>query len=95
MRNFTYITDANSISPTELEKVMGSEYLVINALRKSSHISHFSLDEALAIIAVVKPKRAFLTHISHLMGKHEETSRSLPEGVEIAYDGLTVLLDEN
>lgn len=95
VRNFTYITDANSISPTELEKVMGSEYLVINALRKSSHISHFSLDEALAIIALVKPKRAFLTHISHLMGKHEETSRILPEGVEIAYDGLTVILDEN
>jgi len=95
VRNFTYITDANYISPEELEKVRGTEYLVINALRKTAHISHFSLDEALAIIEEIKPKRAFLTHISHLLGKHEETSRLLPPGVELAYDGLSVTIDEN
>lgn len=95
VRNFTYITDANFISDEELSKVSGSDYLVINALRKTSHISHFSLDEALAIIEKIKPKRAFLTHISHLMGKHAETSLELPEGVEIAYDGLTFVADEN
>ncbi len=95
VRNFTYITDANAIAEEELEKVIGSDYLVINALRKTSHISHFSLAEALEIIEKIKPKRAFLTHISHLMGKHADTSLELPDGVEIAYDGLTFVAHED
>lgn len=95
VRNFTYITDANYISPSELKKIEGTDYLVINALRKEPHISHFNLEEALALIAYINPKRAFLTHISHLMGKHEEVSKLLPLNVEIAFDGLAVDLNAN
>lgn len=86
--NFAYITDANYIDDAELNKLKGVDVLVLNALRKEKHISHFTLDEALEIINVIKPKKAYLTHISHLMGTHEDTSKLLPENVEIAYDGL-------
>ena len=90
LRNFTYITDANYISEEEFKKVEGTEILVINALRKEKHISHYNLEEALAFIKRVGPKKAYLTHISHLMGKHAEVSKELPENVEIAYDGLKI-----
>lgn len=88
IRNFAYVTDANYIAPEELEKLKGLDCLVLNALRKEKHLSHFNLEEALAIIEQVKPKKAYLTHLSHLMGKHEEVSKELPNNVEIAYDGL-------
>lgn len=86
--DFTYITDANFISEEEKEKMKGSEVLVINALRKKKHISHFNLEEALQLIDELKPGKAYLTHISHLMGKHTEVSQELPENVFLAYDGL-------
>lgn len=88
--NFSYITDANFIAEEEKEKLKGTDVLVINALRKEQHISHFNLEEALDLIREVAPKKAFLTHISHLMGKHAEVSKELPENVEIAYDGLVL-----
>lgn len=88
--NFTYITDANFISDAEKEKIKGTEVLVINALRKEKHISHFTLDEALELIEEIKPKKAFLTHISHLLGKHNDISLELPENVFLAYDGLKI-----
>jgi len=88
--NFVYITDANYISDSELNKVKGADVLVLNALRKEKHLSHFTLDEALEIIAKVKPKKAYLTHLSHLMGTHKETENLLPKNVEIAYDGLKI-----
>lgn len=88
----TYITDANKIAPEEFEKIRGSKILVLNALRKTKHISHFTLDEALAIINEIKPEKAYLTHISHLMGRHDDVSKQLPDNVEIAYDGLQVEL---
>ncbi len=88
--DFTYITDANYISPAELDKVRGSKVLVINALRISRHATHFSLAEALEIIAELKPEVAFLTHISHFLGKSEEIEPSLPKGVHLAYDGLQI-----
>lgn len=94
IRNFTYITDANFISEEEMRKIEGTDYLVINALRKTTHISHFTLDEAIEIINRVKPKKAYLTHISHLMGKHAEVTRELPPHVEIAYDGLEINFNE-
>lgn len=90
--NLTYITDANKIAPEEFEKLKGSEVLILNALRKTEHISHFTLGEALGIIEKIKPKKAYLTHISHMMGCHDEVSKELPENVEIAYDGLQVEL---
>ena len=90
VENFTYITDANFIASEELEKVKGTEVLVLNALRQESHISHFTLQEALDLIAEIKPKKAYLTHISHLLGSHDEVSKTLPKNVELAYDGLTI-----
>jgi phosphoribosyl 1,2-cyclic phosphate phosphodiesterase len=86
----TYITDAKTIAVKELEKIKGSKVLVLNALRLQEHISHFNLSEALEIIALVKPERAYLTHLSHLMGTHEEITKLLPAHVFIAYDGLVV-----
>lgn len=88
--NFTYITDANYIDDNELEKIKGSEIVVLNALRKEKHISHFNLQEAIALLEKIKPKKAYLTHISHLMGKHHEVSKELPDFIEIAYDGLII-----
>ena len=92
IRNFTYITDANFISDKEKEKIAGSEVLVLNALRKEPHISHFSLSEAVALFQELKPKKAYLTHISHLMGLHREVEAELPDFVRLAYDGLKLAL---
>ncbi len=88
--DFTYITDANYIAPEELEKVKGSKYLVLNALRRETHYSHFSLNEALEIIDIIQPEKAFLTHISHNMGFYDEVQRTLPNNVLLSYDGLTL-----
>lgn len=90
--NFTYITDANYIPPEELEKVRGSEVLVLNALRQESHISHFTLEEALELIEEIAPQKAYLTHLSHQMGSHEAVSLQLPSCVHLAYDGLTIAM---
>ncbi len=86
--DFTYITDASHIDQSELEKIKGSEVLVINALRKSKHISHFSLEEALEVIDEVQPRQAWITHLSHFIGLHEDINKSLPGNVALAYDGL-------
>jgi len=88
--DFTYITDANFIADEELEKVKGSKVLVINALRKTTHISHFTLDEALEVIDKINPEKAYITHISHMMGLHAEVEKELPPHVHLAYDGLTL-----
>ena len=85
-----YLTDFDSISDTELAKLDGVEVLVVNALRWTKHSSHFSVDEALELIARVKPQRAYLTHMSHEIGLYAEAQQRLPEGVEFAYDGLEV-----
>ena len=94
VRNFAYCTDTNYIAPAEKKKLEGLEVLVITALRKEPHISHFSLSEALALIEELKPKKAYLTHISHLLGLHDQVSAELPANVEIAYDGLSIQLEE-
>jgi phosphoribosyl 1,2-cyclic phosphate phosphodiesterase len=88
--DFVYITDANFISETALQKVAGCDTLVLNALRREPHISHFSLQEALDLIEQIKPRRAFLTHISHQLGLHKEVSAELPPNVHLAYDNLTI-----
>jgi phosphoribosyl 1,2-cyclic phosphate phosphodiesterase len=89
---FSYITDANFISEEEKVKLTGTKTLVVNALRREKHISHFSLDEALALIEEIKPQRAYLTHISHLMGLHDEVEKDLPANVRLAYDGLQIVI---
>ena len=88
--DFTYITDAKTVSPEEIEKVKGSKVLIVNCLHRSPHISHFNLEEALAFIEAVKPEKAYLTHISHLFGKHAEIELNLPENVHVAFDGMTL-----
>jgi phosphoribosyl 1,2-cyclic phosphate phosphodiesterase len=92
--NFAYITDANYIPEESKEKLFGVKYLVINALRKEKHISHFSLREAIDFIREISPKKAFITHISHQMGFYADVSKELPPGIFLAYDGLNFLCDE-
>ena len=87
---FTYITDAKKIANEEAEKVIGTKTLVINALHRSEHLSHFNLEQALEFIEQVAPDRAYLTHISHLFGKHDDVEVELPENVFLAYDGLSI-----
>lgn len=88
--DFAYVTDANFIAPKEMNKLKGVKYLIINALRKEKHISHFNLDEALELIDQIGPQKAYLTHISHLMGKHADVNNELPPNVEIAFDGQVI-----
>lgn len=88
--DLAYITDANYISEEEKEKLQGLKVLVLNALRKEKHLSHFTLSEALALIEELKPEVAYLTHFSHQLGFHEEISKELPENVFMAYDGLKI-----
>tara|TARA_B100000795_G_scaffold178940_1_gene135394 strand:+ start:24957 stop:25724 length:768 start_codon:yes stop_codon:yes gene_type:complete len=92
IENFTYITDAKTISPEEKDKIRGTEVLVLNALHRKDHISHFNLQEALDLIVEIKPKKAYLTHISHLFDRHEDILRDLPENVFVAFDGLKIEL---
>ena len=88
--DFAYITDANYISADNRNKLIGVKYLVVNALRKEKHISHFNLREALQLIDEISPRKGFITHISHQMGLHSEVSKELPASVSLAYDGLVM-----
>jgi phosphoribosyl 1,2-cyclic phosphate phosphodiesterase len=88
--NFTYLTDVKTITATEIDKIRHTKILVVNALREKAHYSHFNLKEALAFIELVQPEKAYLTHISHLMGFHDEVSAKLPPNVFLAYDTLKI-----
>lgn len=92
VNDFTYITDANFISDEEIEKIKGTKVLVLNALRRAKHISHFTLEEALELVKKINPEKAYFTHISHQLGLHDEVSKELPSNVELAYDGLQVIV---
>jgi phosphoribosyl 1,2-cyclic phosphate phosphodiesterase len=86
--DFTYLTDANFISEEEKQKILGTNVLVIDALRHRKHLSHFNLEEALLMIEELKPQKAYLTHVSHMLGKYVDVQKTLPENVFLAYDGL-------
>ncbi len=90
--DFTYITDANKIEEAEKEKIRGSKVLVLNALRRESHISHFTLTEAVALAIELEVPEVYFTHISHQLGKHEDVNRELPPHIRLAFDGQTVRL---
>ncbi len=90
VKDFVYITDASHIDNKELEKIKGAKVLVINALRDTPHPMHFSLPEALEFIDKVKPERAYIVHISPMLGFHEEVQKTLPNNVFLAYDTLAV-----
>lgn len=87
---FTYITDANKIQETERAKIKGSDILVLNALRKKKHISHFTLGEAIEMVQELNVPTGYFTHISHQLGTHAEISDELPSGIHLAYDGLVL-----
>jgi phosphoribosyl 1,2-cyclic phosphate phosphodiesterase len=89
---FTYITDANRIEEDEQQKIKGSKVLVLNALRKEPHISHFSLSEAVQLAQHLQVPEAYFTHISHQLGKHDDVEQELPGGIHLGYDGLVLNL---
>ena len=91
--SFSYITDANHIPEETLERLKDTKILVLNALQRTTHISHFNLEEALEVINRVKPAQAYIIHISHKMGLHAEVSEELPSNVALAYDGLQITVD--
>ncbi|MDE3247272.1 MAG: MBL fold metallo-hydrolase [Bacteroidota bacterium] len=86
--NFTYITDANRIDDSEKEKIKGCDTVVLNALRKEKHVSHFSLNEAIAMAGELGARQTLFTHLSHQMGLHAEVDAALPENIRLAYDNL-------
>ena len=90
--DFTYLTDVKSVKDEEIKKMLHSKVLVVNALRIEPHVSHFNLEEALQFIEKVNPEKAYLTHISHLLGFHEEVEKKLPKNVHLAFDDLTITL---
>ena len=88
--DFTYITDANFISEESKKLIRGSKVIVLNALRKEKHVSHFTLDEAVTMMKELAPNQGYFVHISHQMGRHEEVNRSLPPFAQCAFDGMVV-----
>lgn len=92
IHNFSYITDANFIPDDTYERLKGTEVLVINALQREKHISHFNLEEALAVAKKVNAPRTYFTHISHKLGLHAAVDKELPATVLLAHDGLTLHL---
>ncbi|WMJ73038.1 MBL fold metallo-hydrolase [Cytophagaceae bacterium ABcell3] len=92
IKDFTYITDANYIAPEELEKIKGSKVIVLNALQKQEHISHYNLEQAIEVLTQLEPEKAYLTHIAHKMGLHKDISKELPDFIELAWDGLKINL---
>ena len=93
INNFVYLTDVSMISDKEKHKMKNADLIILDALRKKKHISHFNLDQALALLEEVQPKRALLTHISHYMGFHDDVNKSLPKNIQLAYDGQKIILN--
>ena len=92
IKDFTYITDANFISESEKEKIKGSKIIVVNALRRVEHVSHFTLQQAIDLMLELKPEKAYFTHISHQLGLHQTVEKELPDFIELAYDGLKITI---
>jgi phosphoribosyl 1,2-cyclic phosphate phosphodiesterase len=90
--NFSYITDAKTVPEETMEQLKGTRILVVNALQRGEHISHFNLEEALDFAANVGAEKTFLTHISHNLGRHEDVERELPPNVYLAYDTLSLFI---
>lgn len=90
--HFTYVTDANRIEESEKNKIRGSQIVVVNALRKEPHISHYTLSEAVELVQELEVPQAYFTHISHQLGRHQEIENTLPDGIHLAYDNLTLTL---
>jgi phosphoribosyl 1,2-cyclic phosphate phosphodiesterase len=91
--DFTYITDANKIEESSKEKMKGSQVLVLNALRREKHVSHFNLEEAVALAKEINAPATFFTHASHQLGLHAAVNEELPTGMQLAYDGLKIAVN--
>jgi phosphoribosyl 1,2-cyclic phosphate phosphodiesterase len=94
IKNFVYLTDVSEVSEKEKEKMKGADLIILDALRKKTHFSHFNLEQALALLEELKPKQALLTHISHYMGLSDIINKELPDHINLAYDGQVVILNE-
>ena len=94
IKDFTYITDAKTVSEQEKKKIKGSKVLIVNALQRQDHISHFTLDEAIAFAKEIGAEKTYFTHISHRLGKHDNVSKMLPHNIELTYDGLKLEIKE-
>ncbi len=92
IKGFVYITDANYIAETERKKIRNADVLIINALRREEHVSHFTLTQAIEMIKDLQPNKAYLTHISHQMGLHNDVEAELPDNIHIAFDGLSFII---
>jgi phosphoribosyl 1,2-cyclic phosphate phosphodiesterase len=92
VNKFAYITDANFIEESEKDKLKNLDVLVLNALRREPHISHFTFAEAIKLVEELKPKKAYFTHIAHQLGLHSEVSKELPKNIELAFDGLQLII---
>ena len=90
---FVYLTDVSAISNKEKEKMKDADLIILDALRKKEHISHFNLEQALMLLEELKPKEALLTHVSHYMGLHDDVNNELPDNINLAYDGQKVILN--
>jgi phosphoribosyl 1,2-cyclic phosphate phosphodiesterase len=88
IKNFVYLTDLSEINSTEKRKMLNADVIVLDSLRKEPHLSHLSLDESIALIKELKPKQAYLIHISHLMGLHDQVNSELPTNIHLSYDCL-------
>jgi len=91
IKDLTYITDANFIAEEEKQKIRGSQHLILNALRRETHISHFTLQQAIDLSQELAPQHTWFTHISHQLGRHAEVETELPEGIHLAYDTLSIV----
>lgn len=90
--DFAYITDTNYIPAESLKKLLDCKVIVLNAVRKQPHTSHYNLEQAVKVLEFLRPEKAYITHLSHIMGKHKDVSEELPEFIELAWDGLVVEL---
>lgn len=94
IKNFVYLTDVSAISEVEKKKMQGADVIILDALRKEPHISHFNLEQASALLEELKPKKAFLIHISHYMGLNDAVNKELPSYINLAYDGQVIRLNK-
>ena len=88
--NFAYLTDLKTIEDNEIKKLKNLDVLVLNTIRIEPHFSHLNLKEALDLIKIIKPKKTYLTHISHMLGFHDDVEKKLPKNVHLSYDGLII-----
>ena len=92
IKNFVYLTDVSKISDHEKNKMLNADVIVLDSLRKEPHLSHLCLEESIKILNELKPKQAYLIHISHLMGLHHEVNATLPDFISLSYDGLKIII---